>query len=42
MNRFCRSVRQEGRMTNRNPFVLALCGLILIVFGYCFWINAAH
>jgi hypothetical protein len=29
-------------MIKRNAFVLGLCALILIAFGYSFWINAAH
>jgi len=26
-------------MVKRNPFVLVLAGLMLLVFGYCFWIG---
>ena len=29
-------------MGKRNPFVFILSGLILLVIGYCFWINIAH
>jgi hypothetical protein len=29
-------------MFTRNRYVVGLCALILAVFGYCFWINAAH
>ena len=29
-------------MIRRNPFVLGLCGLMILVVGYCFWINVAH
>jgi hypothetical protein len=28
-------------VTRRNPLVLILGGLMLAVFAYCFWINAA-
>jgi hypothetical protein len=29
-------------MMKRNPFVLALCALMIVVVGYAFWINVAH
>lgn len=29
-------------MTKRNPFVFVLIALMLVVFGYSFWINAVH
>jgi hypothetical protein len=27
-------------MTNRNPFVWALCALMIVTFGYCLFIGA--
>jgi hypothetical protein len=29
-------------MVKTNPFVLVLCGLMILIFAYCFWINGAH
>jgi hypothetical protein len=29
-------------MQKRNPFVLVLAAAMILVFGYCFWINFAH
>jgi hypothetical protein len=36
------SIVDRPAMSKVNAFVLGLCALILIVFGYSFWINAAH
>jgi hypothetical protein len=33
---------QEPRMVKRNPVVLVLAALMLLVFAYSFWINFAH
>jgi hypothetical protein len=32
----------RGRMTKRNPVVLAMIAAMLLVFGYAYWINAAQ
>lgn len=29
-------------MTIRNPFLWCLCGVMLLVFGYCFFIGAMN
>ena len=29
-------------MVKRNPVVLALIGVMVLVFGYAYWINAAQ
>jgi hypothetical protein len=29
-------------MINRNPYILVVCTLMILVFGYCFWVAAAQ
>jgi hypothetical protein len=35
-------IAHARRIIRRNAVPLVLCGLIIVVMAYCFWINIAH